>query len=130
MRAAAAEDVARVELHGYLDGELSEQRTGEVESFLERERAGAEQIVHYGVQGDLIRRLYGPLINRPMPPEMAGRLQVLSQQSPGVAAKSRKARGIIYLLLVILALGALLWLSHPMLTDAVKALPIGKFISF
>ena len=127
MRAVAVEEVTDVELNGYLDGELSDQRIEEVESHLEQDRAGAERVVHYGVQGDLIRRLYGPLINRPLPPDMAGRLQVFSQQKPKVA-KGRKARRIILRLSIILALGTLLWFFHPVLLDTLKALPIASLI--
>ena len=96
-----AQQVSDVELHGYLDGELAEHRIGAVERYLSRDQAAAERIERYGLQGDLIRRLYGPLIGRPMPPQMAGRLQFMKGKKSKGPSKGRKF--FLFLLLLLIA---------------------------
>ncbi len=110
---AAAKQVADIELHGYLDGELSDQRLEPVEDYLEQHRAAAERLVHFGVQGDLVRRLYGPLINRPMPAQMASRFQFISGKKSQSRPKGRRARVMIISLLMVSALGCALWFFLP-----------------
>lgn len=95
------EQVADVELHGYLDGELAEQRIGTIENHLTQDQAAAERIEHYGLQGDLIRRLYGPLISRPLPSQMAGRFQFMNEKTS--KGRSRKRKFFLFLLLLLIA---------------------------
>lgn len=106
----AAKQIADIEIHGYLDGELSEQRSDTVERYLDQERAVAEQLVHFGVQGDLIRRLYGPLINRPMPPQIAGRCLIMNNKASKVSSTGRKLF-LLTLMVSVLAAGA--WFFLP-----------------
>jgi anti-sigma factor RsiW len=71
----STDDLAiEIELHGYLDGALDPIRAAEVEAYLNDDRAAAERLVHYGIQGDLVRRLYGSLLNRPTPTAMISAL--------------------------------------------------------
>lgn len=130
---AAAQGVAEKDLHAYLDGELSQQRVAKVEDYLDRERPAAERLVHYGVQGDLIRRLYGPLINRPMPPQLVNRLPLISEEHAhpldepkrDVRAEGRKARktpGVLFLLLLIVAIGIGLWFFQPAMFGSMPAM--------
>lgn len=128
---AAVQQVKEIELHGYLDGELGVQRSAEVEDYLDCERAAAERLVHYGVQGDLIRRLYGPLINRPMPPQMAGRFQSMNERRfrlmnrpkpESGRSKGRKTPVVIFVLLSFLALGAALWFFQPVLLEQIPTM--------
>lgn len=100
------EQVSDVELHGYLDGELAEQRIDTVEDYLVRDQAAAERIEHYGLQGDLIRRLYGPLINRPLPSQMAGRLQFMNEKTSKGRSRNRKIFLFLLLLLIAVTLAA------------------------
>ena len=124
MTADATRDVEETELHGYLDGELSQERIDNVEAFLDQEKKAAERLVHYGMQGDLIRRLYSPLINRPTPYGMAGRLQQLCQLPSGEPSrgKGRAARILVTSLLTALALGAAFWFFEPIMINALANL--------
>jgi anti-sigma factor RsiW len=71
----STDDLAiEIELHGYLDGALDPIRAAEVEAYLNDDRAAAERLVHYGIQGDLVRRLYGSLLTRPTPTAMISAL--------------------------------------------------------
>lgn len=60
------------EIHGYLDGELDSYHMAEVDALVERDEDAADRLLNYGIQGDLIRRLYAPLLNRPIPGAMLG----------------------------------------------------------
>ena len=124
MTADATRDIEETELHGYLDGELNQDRVDDVEAFLDQEKKAAERLVHYGMQGDLIRRLYSPLINRPTPYGLAGRLQQLSQLPSGEPSrgKGRATRILVTLLLTALVLGAAFWFLEPMITNALANL--------
>lgn len=99
-----AKQLSPVELSGYLDGELDDERIEFVESYLAEDQLAAEQIAQYGLQGDLIRRLYNPLINRPLPPQMAGRLQFMN----GKSAKGRSSGQNIFLFLILFLIAATL----------------------
>lgn len=131
---AAETEGVDLDLHGYLDGELSKERTEVVEDYLDRERAAAERLVHYGIQGDLIRRLYGPLINRPLPLLMADRLQVATREKQENPARGRKKLAAVFVLLMIVALGAALWFFQPTLIERLPAildtLPLDRLFAF
>jgi len=91
--------VSEIELQGYLDGELSPQRVSAVEAYLEHDEAAAERLVHYGIQGDLIRRLYGPLINRPIPPAMIADLTATAATQTKFALPKRWLKSLLPALL-------------------------------
>ena len=59
-----------IEIHGYLDGELDGHHMADVDALVEYDEDAADRLLHYGIQGDLIRRLYAPLLNRPVPGNM------------------------------------------------------------
>ncbi|MEM8948531.1 MAG: sigma factor-like helix-turn-helix DNA-binding protein [Pseudomonadota bacterium] len=59
-----------VEIHGYLDGELDGRHMVEVDALVDYDEDAADRLLQYGIQGDLIRRLYAPLLNRPIPGRM------------------------------------------------------------
>ncbi|MGI9509667.1 MAG: sigma factor-like helix-turn-helix DNA-binding protein [Geminicoccaceae bacterium] len=59
-----------IEIHGYLDGELDGRHMADIDALVEYDQDAADRLLHYGIQGDLIRRLYAPLINRPIPGKM------------------------------------------------------------
>jgi len=65
-----------VDIHGYLDGELDAEHMATIDRLIERDDDAADRLLSYGIQGDLIRRLYAPLLNRPIPASM---LDVLSK---------------------------------------------------
>lgn len=59
-----------IEIHGYLDGELDGHHMADIDALVEYDEDAADRLLHYGIQGDLIRRLYAPLLNRPIPVKM------------------------------------------------------------
>jgi anti-sigma factor RsiW len=140
---ATDSEILDIELHGYLDGELNDHRKARVEDYLDRERPAAERLVHYGVQGDLIRRLYGPLINRSMPKQMAGRLQAVNEQryrlinEPEPKGRSRSLGKPFFIFLMVSVLVAVsvaaVWIFQPTLLERVsaviKSLPVDKLSS-
>ena len=75
-----------IEIHGYLDGELDSHHMAEVDALVEQDEDAADRLLHYGIQGDLIRRLYAPLLNRPIPGAML--------ETFGEAAKASQQRRV------------------------------------
>jgi RNA polymerase sigma-70 factor, ECF subfamily len=67
---AGRDGIHEAELHAYLDGELSGGRVQMVETYLEGTRSALARLWAYQRQGDLIRRLYLSLLNRPLPPDL------------------------------------------------------------
>ncbi|MEZ5930671.1 MAG: sigma factor-like helix-turn-helix DNA-binding protein [Alphaproteobacteria bacterium] len=78
------------EIHGYLDGELDGRHMADIDSLVEDDQDAADRLLHYGIQGDLIRRLYAPLLNRPLP---ASLLEALSVAMKAAAAARTVRRG-------------------------------------
>lgn len=68
-----------IEIHGYLDGELDGHHMADVDALVEYDEDAADRLLHYGIQGDLIRRLYAPLINRPIPHRMLAALAIAAK---------------------------------------------------
>ncbi|MDE1150318.1 MAG: hypothetical protein PW843_27540 [Azospirillaceae bacterium] len=59
--------ITEVDLHAFLDGELSEDRARLVEAALLADPALAERLAGYEADKAMMNRLYGPLIDRPVP---------------------------------------------------------------
>ncbi|MBB6254189.1 anti-sigma factor family protein [Nitrospirillum iridis] len=59
--------IAEVELHAFLDGELPEDRARVVEAALLADPALAERLAGYQADKAMMKRLYSPLIERPVP---------------------------------------------------------------
>ncbi len=112
------------ELHGYLDGELDQRSADRVEAYLGQKREAAQDIVHFGLQGDLVRRLYSPLLNRPLPPAMAAKLQQVHEQHSNKPAGGMRRRTSVLLTLMFLiaALGALFWMFERPLSESLVKL--------
>ena len=113
-----------IEIHGYLDGELDQRHMADMDSLVEQDHDAADRLLHYGIQGDLIRRLYAPLLNRPLPQEM------LAVFSPAFSAKSdsplrrglfRSARLALFAgaVVMVISAGIVTWMM-PSLASAVS----------
>ncbi len=78
----------------------------DVDALVEYDEDAADRLLHYGIQGDLIRRLYAPLLNRPIPGKMLDAL--------GAAAKPAKrgfgfsARRALSIGVVVIVLGGVI----------------------
>jgi anti-sigma factor RsiW len=59
--------VSEVELHTYLDGELSEGARAEIEAWLRSHPEDAERIRAYAEQNAMLRSLYNPVLEEPVP---------------------------------------------------------------
>ena len=59
--------VTDVELHGYTDGVLSESAKAETEAWLRAHPEDAERVRAYAEQNALLRSLYGPVLDEPVP---------------------------------------------------------------
>ncbi|WP_044562748.1 anti-sigma factor [Azospirillum sp. B4] len=59
--------IAEVDLHAFLDGELPDERARVVEAAILADPALAERLAGYEADKAMMRRLYGPLIDRPVP---------------------------------------------------------------
>lgn len=62
-------EISESELHAYIDGALDEDRLDVVEEMLTRDPALAERVAAYRGDKEMLKRLYGPLIERPVPQE-------------------------------------------------------------
>lgn len=111
-----------IELHGYLDGELSDQRVGDIEAYLDQSEEDSERLIHYGVQGDLIRRLYAPLLNRPIPLPMLSQLSANAQPRRRYLPSLSNSILIAGLLLTLTAFAATVWLLGLSLNDVMVAI--------
>ncbi len=63
--------IADSDLHAYVDGQLPPARQREVEAYLAAHPAVAVQLEELKALGRTIHRLYDPVLEEPLPPEMA-----------------------------------------------------------
>jgi len=62
--------VAEAELHTYVDGGLSEEAKAEIEAWLRAHPEDAEKVRAYAEQNALLRTLYNPVLEEPVPPAL------------------------------------------------------------
>lgn len=113
-----------IEIHGYLDGELDQRHMAEMDSLVEHDRDAADRLLHYGIQGDLIRRIYAPLLNRPIAQEMLATFSTAFRAKPDEPVKRgffRSARLALFAGAIVMVLGAgvVTWMV-PSLASAVS----------
>jgi anti-sigma factor RsiW len=70
------------DLHAYVDGQLSETRSAEVEAYLAEHPQDAERVRVYQAQNQSLRELFNPVIEEPVPE----RLHDLISSPPSVQA--------------------------------------------
>lgn len=96
-----------IDIHGYLDGELDSGHMAEIDALVEHDEDAADRLVHYGIQGDLIRRLYTPLFNRPLPGALLESLSTAAKPARrGFRFGARRAL-IAGAIIVVLGFGAI-----------------------
>jgi anti-sigma factor RsiW len=61
--------ISDVELHAFIDGELDARRLGEVEAGIAADPALAERVAAFRADKTMLKHLFGPLIDRPVPEE-------------------------------------------------------------
>jgi anti-sigma factor RsiW len=62
-------EISDVELHAFIDGEVDGRRLQEIEARMEVDPALAERIAAFRSDKDILKRVYAPLIERPIPKE-------------------------------------------------------------
>ncbi len=107
--------ISEGELHAYLDDELDSERRQAVEDHLASHSQDATRLQSYQRHGVMLRRVYGPLLERPIPPAMIARLRRgprRSRPAPWLRAVAAMAAAIV---LFIAGAGAGWWLrqSYP-----------------
>lgn len=58
------------DLNRFVDGDLDAERRGDVAAYLDQHPDVARRIAGYAGQGELLRALYGPIADEPLPPEL------------------------------------------------------------
>jgi anti-sigma factor RsiW len=62
--------IGDAEIHAYIDGELPTARAAEIAGLIAAQPALADRIARFRADKDQLSRLYGPLIDRPLPAEL------------------------------------------------------------
>lgn len=62
--------VTEDDLNRFVDGDLDAERRGEILAYLDQHPDVARRIAGYAGQGELLRALYGPIADEPLPPEL------------------------------------------------------------
>jgi DNA-directed RNA polymerase specialized sigma24 family protein len=116
---AGRDGIHEAELHAYLDGELSGGRVEVVETYLEVTRSALARLWAYQRQGDLTRRLYLSLLNRPLPPDLLFPAAEAAAPRPRPSwMKALIAAGVVVLLCLGGATG---WLARDYLAAGADA---------
>jgi RNA polymerase sigma-70 factor (ECF subfamily) len=110
------------EINGYLDGELDDTSMAGVDTLIEHDEDAADRLLQYGIQGDLIRRLYAPLLNRPIPTAMLQSISSTVRRTNrlGFGFGFSKKKPLIAGMILVLAAG--LAFSWPYLTSSIGSL--------
>jgi anti-sigma factor RsiW len=75
--------ITDLDLHAYIDGELDEGRALAVEEAALRDAALAERLAAYRSDKEMLKNIYAPLADRPIPPEWV----VLARATPPARAR-------------------------------------------
>lgn len=119
---AARSGVSELDLHAHLDGELGTERAGAVDAFLQARPKQAERLKRLAEQDDMIRKLYGPLLNRTVPPELLTPL--LAPAAPRVEHRRWSRRAVAAVAVGLLVLGFIAgWLLRSYFTPAGIVIP-------
>src|SRR5674476_539315 len=60
-------DISETDLHAYVDGQLNEARRLRVQAHLTRDAEAAENVRVWREQNQVLRALYNPILNEPVP---------------------------------------------------------------
>ena len=96
--------ISEAELHAHLDGELEADRCAAVQAFLASHPEEAARARSYREQAAMIGRVYGPLLDRPVPPRIAADPATAATRRP--TPRWRRLAAGVAAALVLLAAGA------------------------
>jgi anti-sigma factor RsiW len=95
--------IGEAELHAHLDGELEAERCAAVQAFLAAHPEEATRVRSYQRHAALIARVYGPLLDRPLPASIAA---AAAPAPPRRLARWQQVAASVAAALVLLAGGA------------------------
>ena len=104
-------EISDVELHAFIDGALDGERFREVEVGIAADPALAGRIAAYRSDMEMLKRVYAPLIDQPLPKEWLARIQ--SSKAPARSAMSWRLVGSIAATLLIVLGMAAFWQMRP-----------------
>lgn len=104
-------DISESELHAYIDGALDAERFRAVEKALADNPALAEQVAGYRADKQMLKHIYGPLVDRPVPQEWLALAQ--ASQKPERSRLSWRMVGSIAATFLILLSVASYWGLRP-----------------
>jgi anti-sigma factor RsiW len=93
------------ELSAYIDGELDPARRLEIERLLETDTALAERIAAFASDKALLREIYAPLAERPVPPSWQARIESYETSRPASFSYRSLAAIAATLLLAVVCIG-------------------------
>jgi anti-sigma factor RsiW len=105
-------DIGDEEIHAYIDGELPAARAVEIARLIAAQPALADRIAGFRADKDQLSGLYGPLIDRPLPPDL---IEALAGRKNRVQPDRRwmMAAGLAAATLV-----AAIWFATPLLRNS------------
>ncbi|OYD84654.1 anti-sigma factor family protein [Azospirillum brasilense] len=104
--------VTEADLHAWMDGELPEERRGEVESHLAGNPDLARRFERYRAQRAMLQGTFGPLIDRPLPAALAPPYGRAPGRQAMRSRRSFQALAAAAVVLVFVAGGAGGWWLH------------------
>jgi anti-sigma factor RsiW len=118
---SAETDISDVELHAFIDGELDAGRLQEIEAGIAANPVLAERIAAFRSDKDLLKRVYAPLIDGPIPKEWLALAH--GSAAPAQPAISWRLIGSVAAAIALVVIGGLgYWeLQPPAANEVVQA---------
>lgn len=111
-----AKPVSEMDLHAYVDGQLSDERRADVEAYLAEHPAEATRVEAYRQQNNALRALFDPVLQEPVPDHIR-----FPQRTP-VSARA-PVRRYAAVVLATLVGGIAGWSLHPSADPVQTAAP-------
>ncbi|MEA1671852.1 hypothetical protein [Nitrospirillum sp. BR 11163] len=105
--------IAEVDLHAFLDGELPEDRARVVEAAILADPALAERLAGYEADKAMMKRLYSPLIDRPVPQHLIDLAQSVAGQPAARPWADWRRLGAVAAVVLLLAGGGAYLAGRP-----------------
>lgn len=96
-----------LELHAFIDGELDAAHAAAIAARIEADPALARRVVAFRADKEMLKRIYAPVSDRPVPAEWIARAQAARKQP----AVSWRLVGSIAAVILIAAIGAFAYLN-------------------
>ncbi len=104
-------DITEIDLHAFIDGELDTDQSKKVQAAIETDPALEARAAAYRADKALLKGIYGPLIDRPLPNEWIALAQ--AGAAPARTTNWRLMGAVAALLLVMVGVGGTYWGLRP-----------------